>query len=89
VTGRKSPVGYIFAGLAVVLLGVIVLLAYEAIALVTGSFAPITWEEARFQGQHLYLMTGIAFLMGLVIGALAAHFWWAQQVPPWFRLRRR
>lgn len=86
---RKNPAGYIFAGLAVVLLGVVVLLVYEAIALATGAFAPITWEEARFQGQHLYLMTGVAFFLGLGIGALAAHFWWAQSVPPWFRIRRR
>jgi len=85
---RKSPTGYIFAGLAVVLLGVVTLLVYEAISLVTGAFAPITWEEARAQGQHAYLMAGVAFVLGLGIGGLAAHFWWAQDIPPWFRARR-
>jgi hypothetical protein len=89
VTQRKSPVGYIFAGIAVVLLGFIILLVYEAISLTTAIMPPITWEEARFQGQHIYLMTGVAFALGLGIGSLAAHFWWAQSIPPWFKVFRK
>jgi hypothetical protein len=87
--GRKSPTGYVFAGLSAIVLGIAFLLAYEAVALVTGAFPPITWEVARAQGQHFYLISGIGMLVMYGLGALTGHFFWSQEIPPWFRLYRR
>ena len=88
-TGRKSPTGYIFAGLSVIVLGIAFLLAYEAFGLATGLVPPITWEVSRAYGQHLYAI-GIAVLVvtngtSLLVG----HFFWAQEIPPWFRIYRK
>jgi hypothetical protein len=88
-TYRKSPAGYIFAGIAVVLLGVIVLLVYEALSLLTGAFPPITWEVSRAYGTHTYLLLGIGWPIVYCLGLLTGHFFWGQDIPPWFRLPGR
>lgn len=87
-TQRKNPLGYLFAALGVAGIGLVAMAFYEAVALATGAFPPITWEVARAEGQHFYAVAGIACLVSYALGALTGHFFWAQQIPPWFRMRR-
>lgn len=85
---QKNPLGYLFFALSLVGLGLVALGVYEGIALAFGLFPPITWEVARAEGQHFYAVAGIACLVSYGLGALTGHFFWAQQIPPWFRMRR-
>jgi hypothetical protein len=88
-TGRKSPTGYIFAGLSLLVLGAAALLAYEAFGLVTGLVPPITWEVSRAYSQHLYAVFAVLLIVTNSCSLLVGHLFWAQQIPPWFRIYRR
>lgn len=85
---KRNPLGYLFLGGAIVLAGFVVWAVYEWLALSFGLFPPITWEVARAEGQHFYAVAGIGMLVTFMLGALTGHFFWAQQIPPWFRARR-
>lgn len=86
---QKNPLGYLFFALALLCAGLGALGAYEGVALAFGLFPPITWEVARAEGQHFYPIAGVACLICFGFGALVGHFFWAQSIPPWFRMRRR
>lgn len=85
----KSPTGYIFAGIGVILSGIVFLVFYEAFGLTTGLVPPITWEVSRAYGQHFYAVGIAVLIITNSLSLLTGHFFWAQSIPPWFRIFRR
>lgn len=71
----------VLAGLALVLLGLVVLGLYEAWSL-TGAGIPITWLERWAHIRHPLVWPLVTLVIGIAEGALAGHFWWSTCPPP-------
>jgi uncharacterized membrane protein YjjB (DUF3815 family) len=75
--------GIVFLGLATIAQGIAILLAYEALALLTGGYEPITWMVDHVTAKHFYGVTAAVAVAAIVIGLLVGHFWWPNNPPAW------
>lgn len=71
----------VMAGLGFVVLGLVVLGAYESWSL-TGAGAPITWMERWAHIRHPLVWPLLTLVIGIGEGAVAGHFWWSVCPPP-------